>query len=181
MAVTLGGITWVVSERSKGAPLEAFRAHHAPPRAIVLAVVAALAQSAGLAFAKRGMANYDDPFAATQIRVIAGIIGFIVLMTLIGHLGRTWRATRDTSSMGQLFIGSITGPLLGVSLLMLSLNRGVSVGVAQTLTSLVPVLILPVAIFQKRERVTWRAAMGAVIAVAGVAILMLGDRWWNSL
>jgi drug/metabolite transporter (DMT)-like permease len=51
---------------------------------------------------------------------------------------------------------------------------GVATGIAQTLTSLVPVLIIPFVIFVKRERVTWRAAVGATVAVAGVAMLLLG-------
>jgi drug/metabolite transporter (DMT)-like permease len=40
--------------------------------------------------------------------------------------------------------------------------------------AIVPVLLIPVAIFYFRERVTVREAVGAVVAVGGVALLFLG-------
>jgi drug/metabolite transporter (DMT)-like permease len=36
-----------------------------------------------------------------------------------------------------------------------------------------PVLILPFSIFHYREKISLRAAFGAIIAVSGVAMLML--------
>lgn len=46
-------------------------------------------------------------------------------------------------------------------------------GVAATLMALVPVLILPVLIVVKRERISARAWIGAGVAVAGGALLFL--------
>jgi drug/metabolite transporter (DMT)-like permease len=46
-------------------------------------------------------------------------------------------------------------------------------GVAATIMAILPVLILPPAILLNRERVSPRAVAGAVLAVAGVAVLFL--------
>jgi drug/metabolite transporter (DMT)-like permease len=46
-------------------------------------------------------------------------------------------------------------------------------GVAQTLMSLMPVLIIPLVWVVYRQRTGWRGILGAVIAVIGVAILFL--------
>jgi drug/metabolite transporter (DMT)-like permease len=46
-------------------------------------------------------------------------------------------------------------------------------GVAQTLCSLPPILILPVVVWVHKERVSARAVVGAVIAVAGTALLFV--------
>ncbi|HFE62916.1 MAG TPA: EamA family transporter, partial [Caldithrix sp.] len=46
-------------------------------------------------------------------------------------------------------------------------------GVAATLMSIVPVLMIPLVIFLEKEKPTWRAVLGAVIAVAGVALIFL--------
>lgn len=47
----------------------------------------------------------------------------------------------------------------------------ISAGIAATITATLPVMILPVVIFAHKEKVSWRAAIGALVAVIGVAIL----------
>ena len=46
-------------------------------------------------------------------------------------------------------------------------------GIAATIMATVPVLVLPLVIVFYRERVSPRAAAGAIVAVAGVALLFL--------
>jgi hypothetical protein len=48
-----------------------------------------------------------------------------------------------------------------------------SAGVAQTLLSLMPVMIIPVVWMLYRQRTSWRGILGALTAVIGVAILFL--------
>jgi drug/metabolite transporter (DMT)-like permease len=47
------------------------------------------------------------------------------------------------------------------------------VGIAATLMAMTPVFILPFAVWIEKERISWRAAAGAMIAVAGVGVLAL--------
>ncbi len=144
------------------------------PFAIFLGVVAAVGQGVGLVCTKVAMSAppHLDAFAATQIRIIAGIVTFSGLVVLSGRLGDCRNALKDRKAMLLLSIGAITGPFLGVSML----NKAVELipsGVAQTITSLVPVLIIPVSIFILKERVKWQAIIGALVAVAGVAMLVM--------
>jgi len=46
-------------------------------------------------------------------------------------------------------------------------------GIAQTLMSLMPVIIIPVVWIVYRERTNWRGIVGALVAVVGVTILFL--------
>ena len=46
-------------------------------------------------------------------------------------------------------------------------------GMAATLGSLMPVFIIPVVYVLYRQKTSWRGVLGAVIAITGVAILML--------
>jgi drug/metabolite transporter (DMT)-like permease len=48
-----------------------------------------------------------------------------------------------------------------------------SSGVAITLINTAPVMFLPFAVFLYKEKISPRAAIGAVVSVAGVALLML--------
>ena len=60
----------------------------------------------------------------------------------------------------------------GVAIYMVALRHSPA-GVVATIVATMPVLILPFSIFVYRERVSLRAAGGAVLAVVGVGLLML--------
>ncbi len=74
--------------------------------------------------------------------------------------------------MTALTVGSIVGPFAGAVLIMVALEHS-SAGVVTTITATMPVLILPLSILVYHERIGLRAVGGAVLAVAGVALLML--------
>ena len=66
------------------------------------------------------------------------------------------------------------GPVLGVWMSLVAV-RALDAGVASTLMGLSPVLVLPIARIVDRERIGWRAAIGAAVAVGGVILLAA----WN--
>jgi drug/metabolite transporter (DMT)-like permease len=135
-----------------------------------LAVLAALGQAAGLVLSRRGIGQYDAA-AATFIRIIPAMAGFLVLLTLVRAWPSVIAATRDRRAMVILALGATVGPFLGVILSMIAV-RHCHAGVAATILSTMPVLILPMVILVYGERVSLRAAAGAVISVAGVALLV---------
>lgn len=73
-------------------------------------------------------------------------------------------------ALAMLTIGAVLGPVVGVWCSLVAVDR-TSAGVAFTLMSLTPVFMLPLAVWIEGERLSWRAAVGALVAVAGVAIL----------
>ena len=73
-----------------------------------------------------------------------------------------------------ILIGAIFGPVLGVWLGLISIDR-IDTGVAATLMSLSPIFILPVAWLVEGERITLRAVVGAFVAVIGVSLLVMGS------
>jgi drug/metabolite transporter (DMT)-like permease len=191
MMLTLAGIAWVVSERSTGvadddvvdpsgevlgatpSPRSTGKRELARIEGIVLGILGAAGQGVGLVITKIAIsgAHPYDAFAATQIRALAGIVVFAMLVILVRRQRDVVRALTDSRAMGFMTLGAVTGPFLGVSLLNMSIQR-IPTGVAQTMAALVPVLIIPFVIFLKKERISWRAVIGAFVAVAGVAILM---------
>ncbi|HUZ16991.1 MAG TPA: DMT family transporter [Spirochaetia bacterium] len=195
MVLTISGIAVVVLQRSaEGTPrldAVAARVPHSPPagpsvvaaaqlqtgraalahplKGILYAFGGALGQAGGLVLSKLGAPTFD-PFGATQIRGIAGIVGF----TLIFAATRRWRevatAVRHRPAMWRIAIGAFFGPFLGVSLGLLAAQR-TTTGIASTIMSLVPVFIIVPAVVLFHERVTFREILGAVVAVGGVALL----------
>jgi drug/metabolite transporter (DMT)-like permease len=72
--------------------------------------------------------------------------------------------------LGIILLGALVGPAVGVWLSMISIKHA-PIGIASTLMALMPVTILPMTAIIHKERITYRAALGAVVACLGAAIL----------
>jgi drug/metabolite transporter (DMT)-like permease len=166
MSLTLSGIVIVVLEREPG---QSQFTLSRPLSGILIAFGGALGQAVGLVMSKYGMGDYDA-FAATQIRIIAGIAGFFVIFIFLNAWRRVGAAFTDGRAMANTTVGAIFGPFLGVGLSLLAIKY-TTTGVASTIMAIVPVLIIPPAILLFREKVTFKEVVGALIAVSGVAVL----------
>ena len=170
MGITLGGITWVVLERQAGTGAE--RGRRPSAAGVLLAVVAALTQAIAMMLSRQGIGQYDA-VAATFIRVLAAIPGYVVLLTVVGRWPAVFAAVRDARAMAIVTVGCIVGPFLGVAVCMVALRHSPT-GVVATIVNTMPVLILPFAILMYRERVSFRAAAGALVTVIGVGLMCWG-------
>lgn len=173
MTLTLSGIALVVLTRKpagEGSSVSRVRFNY-PVWGILLGLGGALGQAVGLVLSKVGMEGYDT-FASTQIRVIAGIAGFALLFTLFGYWPNARRAITQRKPMLQLSLGAFFGPFLGVSFSLISIKYA-DTGIASTIMAIVPVLIIPPSMILYKEKVTWKEAAGAVLAVAGVGMFFL--------
>jgi drug/metabolite transporter (DMT)-like permease len=168
MVLTLGGISLaIVGREDKNARIKL----KLSPKGVIYAFGGALGQGLGLVLSKLGMRGYD-PFAATQIRVIAGIIGFSALISIIGRWTKVFEALTHVNAMKRIVIGSFFGPFLGVSFSLLAIAR-TEAGIASTIMSIVPVLLIPPAILFMKEKVTLIEIIGAIISVLGVAMFFI--------
>jgi drug/metabolite transporter (DMT)-like permease len=144
-------------------------------RGLLLAAGATLGQAGGLILSKIGAgsgAGAMNPFAGTQIRVAAGVLGFAIALLATRSWRGIWTALRDGKAVASLSLGSFFGPFLGVSLSLLAIQSG-NTGIASAIMSIVPVLIIAPSALILKERVTMREILGSVLAVAGVFALFL--------
>lgn len=141
-------------------------------RGIIYALLGALGQAFGLISSKIGMKTFSNPFAATQIRIIAGIAGFLVLYAISNRWSEALSAIKNKKAMLFITIGSIMGPFLGVSLSLFAVNN-TKAAIASTITSIMPILILPVSVFVFKEKLGLKEILGALVTVCGVVILFL--------
>ncbi|MDF2673793.1 MAG: hypothetical protein K0R09_2058 [Clostridiales bacterium] len=166
MFITVGGIALVILVR--GSNERKVELSH-PLKGLIFAFIGALGQAFGLIFSKMGMGNYN-PFAATQIRVIAGLIGFAVIITLSRHWGKLFTSFKNLKAMGEISVGAFFGPFLGVSFSLLAVQY-IATGVASTIMSISRILIIPVSILIFKEKVSFKEIIGAIITIVGVALL----------
>lgn len=168
IAVTLGGIAWAVGSK-RGGPRAG--AHAKPCNGVIYAFAGSFGQASGLVLSKIGMGDHD-PFAATQVRVFAGLVGFAVVCTALRWWPRVTAAVRDRQAMRPAALGSVFGPFLGVALSLFAVQH-TATGVAATLMAMTPILLIPVSMW-RRESVGVGGVLGAVLAVTGVVLLVTG-------
>ncbi len=154
-----------------------------PLKGILLGIGGALGQGLGIVLSKKGMIFYETaaggsavadyiPFAATQMRVITGIVGFVLIIVLSGRAKVALTALKDRKSMGTVFTGSIFGPFLGVSLSLMAVQY-TSTAVASTIMATTPILILLPYILLYKKKVTKAEVIGAILSVAGVSLFFV--------
>lgn len=168
MSLTIIGIAIAILER---APPGTGPAPGNLAWGIVLALLGALGQAGGLVLSKLGMGDYD-PVAATHIRIIAGVVGFAVLLLAIGWLPTLRAGLADRRAMGQTLLGALFGPAIGVSLSLIAVKY-TAMGVGAAIMATSPIMIIPLVVVIRRERVGPLAVFGSLVAVAGVAVLFL--------
>jgi drug/metabolite transporter (DMT)-like permease len=174
MGLTILGVVLVVFRREECiTPKENSRKVKIsyPVWGILLALCGAIGQSAGLVLSKFGMNGYNA-FASSQIRVLAGIAGFIILFFIFGLWTKAKESLSNRKAMAQLSVGAFFGPFLGVSFSLLSVQL-TSTGIASTIMAMVPVLIIPASVLLFKETVKTKEIIGAMLAVGGVAMFFL--------
>ena len=171
ITVVLGGVSWVVLER--GAADEAGkREHHYAPRGLLYALIAAIVGAIGVLFAKMGMSADINAISGATVRLSGGMAVLWGWTILKGDLMPTLRKVRaNPKALRIIALAVLIGPVLGISLSLYALQT-IPVGIATTLTSLPPVLLLPVSHWVFHEKITPRAIVGTVIATAGVVWLL---------
>lgn len=168
MTLTFSGIAMAIFSRNgKGEKLSLKLA----PKGILYAFGGAVGQALGLVLSKFGLKDYD-PFAATQIRIIAGIIGYTMLVTILVRWGNVLKATRNKEGMLLTSLGAFFGPFLGVSFSLIAVKY-TEAGIASTIMALVPVFIILPAVVLFKQKVTLPELLGSVISVGGVALFFL--------
>lgn len=138
---------------------------------IVLGIITALGQAIGTLLARPAMAAGVEPFTAMALR--AGLAALIFMALAATPFGRSRPLADGPRTIALALIAAFIGTALGMSFLMAALHRG-SVGIVSTLSSLTPVLILPMVWIRTGQRPTLPAWIGASLAIAGTALISLG-------
>ena len=175
MLLTIVGVGLVVTGRAADttAASHANAARPVTMRGLIFGLVSAIGQAAGSLLSRRAMAGGIDPLAAAAGRLIVGAVGLLFL-SMFFRSSRNWMPAlgRDRAWL-KVGAASLVGSYAGIWLAQTALQKASSAGVAATLLATSPVFALPLAHLLRIDRLTRRAAVGAAIAVAGIAVLSL--------
>jgi drug/metabolite transporter (DMT)-like permease len=161
-AVTLGGLVLIVSE-SAGVEPELSEGRR---RALGLAAIAALAWAVSAAMMKPPIREME-PLAIQAVRLPLSAVILWATPWARGTARGLW-AQRHVVG-GRVLALSVLTALSAVAFVEGLKYSSVTLGTVLSSTS--PLFALPIGFLAFGERVTWRAATGAALTVAGIAIL----------
>ena len=179
VAVTMAGIIIVLVEKEenhKGQQKESPSERRRKSWGVFFGLISAMGQGFGAVLSKKGM--YLDvtiamnPLSAAFIRMMVTGLFVWAIAIIGGKLPELHRAVKDRTGIKYTAAGALVGPFVGMTLSMVAI-ASTETGIAQTLMSLSPVLIIPVIWVIYREKTNWRGILGAFVAIVGVAILFL--------
>jgi len=178
MLLTIIGILIVVIEKNQNAENNI----SLNKIGIFYGFLGALGQASGLIFAKfaflvnpatDGQGGELNGFAASFIRLFSASLIILPLAATFRRYKNPFRIySKDSYSRKVILIGTIFGPVLGITLSLVAIEYA-KVGIASTLMATMPIIMLPISRFYFKEKLDWKAMVGAVVAVIGAAIIFL--------
>jgi len=135
---------------------------------ILAAIGGMFGQAGGALLAKPVVSHVRFIFAATFMRVIGGLVSFLLLIVVRGEWKKWLASFRQKDALLATVGGSVFGPVVGVSLFLFSMVR-CPLGVATTLSSLAPIVLLVVDIL-RGKKFHW---LEFPLTVGAVGFLML--------
>lgn len=171
--LALSGVAWVVLDRGNskaGLP-------DMPPRFYAMGVLfglgGALGQAGGLIASKVGLEGDFPALSGNVMRLVVSTIVIWLIAAGTGQVRSNFQSLQEQPRAITILLGgAIFGPVLGVWLSLVAVQNA-PVGIASTLMSFPPILLLPIAHFVFKEHITWRAVAGTALAVAGTAVIFL--------
>lgn len=179
MVVTLVGIAMTVLGRDDNHKVSL----KLPLNGVLFAIGAAVCQGVGLVLSKIGMDHYQAsmtsntspwmlPFFANFFRCIAGITGFLILMSFTEGFQSLRKNVTDRISMATATTTTFFGPFVGVGFSLLAVQY-TSAGIASTLMALTPIIIILPAYWLFHQPITARSVIGAIVSCIGVSLFFL--------
>lgn len=173
--VTVVGVLIVVGERHGGkaeSPVEpANRRRYL--LGLMFGLGGGLGQAGGLVLSKLGLAHDFPALSGTLIRlIVAGIIIWLIAIANRQLISSYRSLKAHPRSLMFLTLGTVLGPIIGVWLSLVSVQT-IDVGVSSTLSSLMPIFLIPISYFVYGERVTKQATLGTFVAFIGIVLLFV--------
>ena len=170
IVITIAGIVIVILDRS-GNSKSVFQFNKS---GLLYGVFGAFGQASGLILAKSAFEMGEvNGFVAAFIRIVASVIIIFPIVVLLKRFKNPFTIFKnDFTALKATVTGTILGPVLGITSSLIAISYA-KIGIASTLMSTMPIIMLPIAKFYYKETLSRGAISGAFVAVVGVAILLL--------
>lgn len=164
--VTITSLIFVVSEKHENENFDKKKR----PLGVLLAFVGALCQATGMLLSKIGLSEGISVISGNMIRVSAGLFFIIIISIFQKQFIDDFIKLKNIKGTFFIFIGAILGPVIGVMLALYAISK-TKIGIATTITSISPILLIPLSALIYKEKITIRMVVGTIITIAGASAL----------
>lgn len=180
IAITIAGVVWLTFSKKDSAEAKKV-GYTRNTKGIVFGIVGALCQGTGLVLSKIGMNAVGKELPtmhAVWIRLLFAFSTLYIISLLFGKFKKNNQPilTNQQNNLPFILLGTIMGPVLGVSLSLLAIQT-LEVAVAQTIFALLPLFVLPISFVVYKEKITLQSIFACIVALIGVLLLI----WRNSI
>ena len=163
--LTIFGVAWVIAERTAETAL--------PSKHIWLGLGMSLlgqtANASGAILSRAAFTQIDiDPLWTAALRLSGGMTVMLLFFNRIN--AESLKQLKAPKILGAIVLAAFLGTYLGIFLQQTSFKYAPA-GIAQALNSTSPLFILPASVLTG-EKVSLRAVVGVVVAIAGIALLL---------
>lgn len=138
----------------------------------IFAFLASILQALSNILAKSALYNLG-PMSTNSIRMIGGLLGAIIFTIFITKEFKSdFIAFKNTKDLLLLLIASISGPVIGMSLLLTAFNYS-PVGLVTSIVQISPIFILLYEILVLKKNIKVFGIIGTIISVIGVSIMFI--------
>jgi drug/metabolite transporter (DMT)-like permease len=137
-----------------------------------LAILGTLCQGAGAVLMRKAYLSTEElnTIVAAAIRISSAGCATVLLALISGRIAGAKKAVPSAKAFGRLAGGTALGPVLGMLFYVASLKFA-AVGIASTMSSLSPILVIPISAWRYKTRLNWPALIAMMIAVGGVILI----------
>lgn len=162
--LTILGVGWVITEGVSG------KNERLEWRGVIFGILAALAQAIGVILSRAALVNTEiSPLWSTLLRMAVGeVLLFFGLIYQAPNVGLLLKTLQSKKVLWTVMFGTFFDYLL-IYLQQMSLKY-TAAGIAQALMATSPLFVLPFAVWMG-DKVTIRAVLGVIVAIAGVTLL----------
>ena len=140
---------------------------------VFFGIIAAFGQALGSIIAKPAMVSGIDPFMASGIRVSITTVAYI-FFSLFYKESKKNLSNYSLKLLFHILISGFLAMVLGMTLLLFSLTSS-KTGIAATLSSTTPIIILPILWIKTKKAPPLIAWVGAFISIVGIFIISISQ------
>lgn len=166
IVITITSLIFVVSEKHENENFDKKKR----PLGVFLAFVGSLCQATGMLLSKIGLSEGISVISGNMIRVSAGLFFIIIISIFQKEFIEDFAKLKNIKGTVFIFIGAILGPVIGVMLALYAISK-TKIGIATTITSISPILLIPLSALIYKEKITIRMVVGTIITIAGASAL----------
>jgi len=170
VVVTVSSVAWVVLERGSTTPQAGDSRHYLV--GVLCGMGGAVGQASGLILSKQGMSGDFSALSASLMRLLVASVVVWLGALLQGQVRPTIEGLRNERARRAILGGALAGPFIGMTLSLAAVQL-THVGIASTLMSLSPVILLPLVHWVFKEHISRRATLGTIMAMIGMTMIFL--------